>query len=419
MLKVNRAETDDERREVARVADWAFAQVFDPARFERSLPLKRTVESYLATLDGESAGACGVFPLTLTLPGGGVVATAGVTDVGVLPSHRRRGVLTAMMQRMLDDAVAAGRVAAILYASEAGIYGRYGYGPASRTKRVSVPVSRSAFRPDILGGADPRRGRLRAVEPAAAGELVAPVYERFCTTRPGEVARGQAYWDFLLAVHPRKTAEDRMCLVHESADGVPDGYVLYTVADSWGHGGPAHTAEVVELVALDAAAELALWAALFDLDLVTTVEAYVPADSLLFDALADRWAVGTRGEGDELWARILDVPAALAARHYRVPVELGIEVLDDRRPEVGGLFRLSVGHDGTATAERLDAGARGASEEVDLRLGIAELGSCWLGGGSFARLAEVGRVQEHTIGALALADATFGWSPSPHVTHHF
>jgi predicted acetyltransferase len=414
VLQVTRAESDDERREVARVADWAFAQVFDPGRFEKYLPLKRTVESYLATADGESAGACGVFPLELTVPGGERVATSGVTDVGVLPGHRRRGVLTAMMRRMLDDAVAAGRLAAILYASEAGIYGRYGYGPASRAKRVSVPVARSAFRNDILGGADPRSGRIRVLDPADRGENLPGIHERYRRSRPGEVGRSQANWDFLLAVHPTKSVEDRLCLVHETADGVPDGYVLYTVADSWDHGGPAHTAEVVELVAVDAAAELALWAALFDLDLVATVEAHVPADSLLFDALADRWAVGTRGEGDQLWVRILDVPAALAARHYRVPVELGLEVVDDRRPEVAGTFRLSVGHDGTGVVERAEPGAA-----ADLRIGIAELGSCWLGGGSFCRLAQVGRVQEHTIGTLALADAAFGWSPGPHVTHHF
>jgi predicted acetyltransferase len=139
-------------------------------------------------------------------------------------------------------------------------------------------------------------------------------------------------------------------------------------------------------------------------------------DGVLLDALADRWALRTVGEHDTLWVRLLDVPAALASRRYRVPGRLVLRVDPPLRegdaPPVGGVVELDVAADGTVRA--VPGGA-----PADLRLGAAELASVWLGGGSLSSLAAVGRVEELTPGALPLADAMFGWSPLPRVTLEF
>lgn len=407
-VEVRRAVGDEELRTVAEIDETAFSAVLDDAWYERTMPLRRTGTKYLASIVGEDVGCCGSFPFELTVPGGAPVPVAGVTDVGVLPSHRRRGVLSAMMDRLLDDAGSAGQVAAVLFASESRIYGRYGFGPATRTRRFRLHTARAALRRDAPRSA----GRVRMVAADARRAVLPDAFDTCRRRRPGEVHRSPETWDALLGV-PRDASRDhRLCMVHEAPDGSCDGYVLYAVAHDWDPMGPHHVAHVHELVAASDAVELSLWEALSDVDLVETVEGYARRDLVLIDSLEDRWALETTGEHDGLWVRLLDVPAALSARRYSRAGELVVEVTDDRRPDVGGCFAVAVGDDGSAEVSRTTAAP-------DVGLGIVELGSVWMGGTSVQRLAAAGRVKEHTPGALRWGDQAFAWSPAPGITHEF
>lgn len=389
--------------------DWsAFQLPLDEAGFERDLPWRRRIRCWLAEDEGTAVGSFGAFDFGLTVPGGDVVPVAGLTAVGVLPSHRRRGVLGTMMRCHLDESAAAGHAASVLYASEAGIYGRFGFGPATRTKRFSLATARASFRGDV-GRAD---ARLAVVDRDGWADALPPVFERAARRRPGEVGRDEVAWSTVLAV-PRSGKENRLCLAHVGPDGALDGYVLYTAEHHWSSDGPHHVVDVQELVAVDDGVELALWEALCRLDLVERLEGWCAADSILFEALEDRWALTVAGEHDSLWVRLLDVPAALAARRYRVPGRVVLEVADPGRGDgpAAGTFAVEAGADGSATVER-------CGDAPDVVLGVAELGSSWLGGGSLARLGAVGRV-EGTPAALRRADAMFGWYPSPRITHAF
>ncbi len=374
-------------------------------------PWHRATTNYLANDDGEPAGTCRVHDLELTVPGGNSVGVSGIGDVGVPAGHTRRGVLRSMVTTVLEDGARRGHAAAALYASEATIYGRFGFGPATRSKKVRIETARAALRPEVVSSP----GLVRVVAPEHRAAYLKPVYERARIRRAGEVARSDLLWDRELQPRPLESTENRMCLSHVDDGGACDAYALYTITPEWGPQGPMHSLEVQELVAATDAAELSMWDALFSLDLIRTVNAWVPADSLLFDALVDRWAPATVGEHDTLWVRVLDVRAALAARRYRVPGRLVIGVIavvPGSPADTVDTFELSSAADGSVRVLESDA-------EPDIALGIAELGSVWLGSGSLAALGAVGRVEEFNAGSLGLADAMFGWSPSPWITQQF
>ena len=102
----------------------------------------------LAAVDeGRIVGGAGAFSFRTTVPGGAVVPSAGVTVVGVLPTHRRRGILRSMMRLQLDDAHERGEALATLFASEETIYGRYGYGRATLALELKISRIRGAYRP--------------------------------------------------------------------------------------------------------------------------------------------------------------------------------------------------------------------------------------------------------------------------------
>lgn len=405
--------SDDDLR-VARTIDLSsFSLPFVEAAYERDRHWLGSTTTYVAEDDGVPAGTCRAHAFELTVPGGTTVPLSGVGDLGVLAGHRRRGVLRAMMDRLLGETSARGRVAAGLYASDSTIYGRFGFGPATRARYVRIETARTALRSDVTPG----RGGVRVVTPADAEAVVRPVHERAVRRRPGGVGRSDALWKRHLAPPADGTAEQRLCLAHIRPDGSADAYALYTVEPRWRADGARHRLEVEELIAESSAAELAMWRAVLDLDLVRTVEARVAPDCMLDDAVADRWALATTGGIDVLWVRLLDIAAALSARRYRMPGRLVLEVADpDQRgseaPSVAGTWELEVGSDGSA-----EVTATGTAP--DLRVGVAELGSVWLGGGSVTGLAAVGRATEVTDGAAGLADALFGWSPLPWVTQEF
>ncbi|HEY7147008.1 MAG TPA: GNAT family N-acetyltransferase [Streptosporangiaceae bacterium] len=362
----------------------------------------------LAAFDQDAiiATAC-AYSFELTVPGT-VASAAGVSGVSVLPSYRRRGLLSALMRRQLADVRDRGEAIAVLWASEPGIYGRYGYGNASVQYRLTIdrdagglgPLAAAARRPDGL--------RLRIAEAPFPRAELAAVYDAVRPVRPGMFARDGRWWDNVLADPPedRHGAAPMRALI--AADGTGTlGYALYNVQSAWDDGIPAHVLSVSELMAVSPAAYAALWSDLLTRDLVATVKAYRrPPDDPLQQLLADRRRARPL-QGDGLWVRLIDVPGALAQRRYACPVDLVIEVADDLVPANAGRWRLqSAGPGGPASCEP-------ASAAADVTLPVAALGACYLGGTRLGEFAAAGLASQHTDGAIAALSAAMSWDPAP------
>jgi predicted acetyltransferase len=365
-------------------------------------PLDRT---WVARDGDRMVATCGVHTFRMSLHGGREAACAGLTAVGVAPDWRRRGLLTRLMRWHLDDARRRGEPFAALYASEAAIYGRYGYGPAA--PGVELKVDRAHAAPaDVAGLPD-----VRLVEVAGTAEAAAPVVEDLRAIeaavrrqRGGMMSRDEAWWRHWLAVDPADDRDGftvRRCAV---VDG--RGYVLFRTKSRWEEGIPRGELQVLELLAVDAEATAALWAFLAGVDLVASISASLqPSDTPLPHLVPDRHRVRMTAD-DAVWVRLVDLPAALAARAYDVDDVLTLAVADAFLPDNGGTWRLAV-RDGAATVERA------ADAAPDLELDASALASLSLGGFRASELAGGRRVVEHTAGALRRADLLFSVGAAP------
>lgn len=369
------------------------------ARERELLEFDRT----LAAFDGEVAvGSAGAFSLDLTVPGGSV-PTAGVTWVGVLPTYRRRGVLTAMMRRQLDDIHAAGmEPIAALWASEPPIYGRFGYGHAAPVVRLSVPRSANTLRP-VPAAADLRA---RLVDPEEAVPLVAPVYDHDRARRPGMFALPDSWQQIrtYLAAHEREGASGLRTVLLEDGDGVR-AYGRYVTRAEWTASGPESTVVVREVHACDAAAVAAVWTYLLDIDLSAKIEVRLrPIDDPLLGLLVNprRAAISL---SDGLYVRVVEVGPALAARTYTAPIDVVLDVRDEFCPWNAGHWRLA----GDATG----ASCERTVQPADVQLDVRELGAAYLGGTSLFALADAGFVVEHTAGAVRELSTALRHEPAP------
>jgi len=370
--------------------------------------------SLLATADdGKPVGTVGAYAFELTLPGGIVVPTTGVTNAGVLPTHRRQGVLSAMMRRQLADLRARGEVLSVLLASEAAIYGRFGYGPATYTARLTVPRDRAAFAVPraTATGMDPGSvtgdvgyvGTVEVLKRADCGEILEDVYDRYRRAQPGALSRPHRWWAVGAGQPPIKSAP-RYVAVHRNVDGVPDGYASYALDESG-------TLTVDEIIATDDAVSTALARFALGHDLVAKVVfRFFPSEHPLRWQLADFRAGEVSGDTDWLWVRLLDVPGALTARGYFADGELVLEVDDPFLGERVGY--LLTARDGKAECVPTD-------REPDLSLDVRDLGSVYLGGTAPSTLVRAGHIRAHHPGAAALADALFRAERAPHCLHWF
>lgn len=349
-------------------------------------------------------GIATAYSLRLTVPGGTLPA-AGVTWVGVLPTHRRRGVLSALMDHQLGSLHDAGREpVAVLWASEAPIYGRYGYGSASRYVSVTVTRSPAALRPDAP--ADPGL-RLR-LAPAGDWRLTAGVYDQVAARRPGMLARDERWWQRAVRDVPalREGSSELRCIVAEDGSGVR-GYARYATKQSFGSEFGRGVVNVREVVAADPAALATLCRYLFDLDLMGSTEIWnTPVDSPLLLWLADPRRGAEVRSNDALYVRLVDLGAALAGRTYVTDVDVVLDVADARCPWNAGRWRLT-GGPGGATCTRTD-------DPADLALDVRELGAAYLGGTSLEDLAAAGWVTGSDE-AVRSAGAAFRHSPAPWV----
>ncbi|MDQ6648538.1 MAG: GNAT family N-acetyltransferase [Actinomycetota bacterium] len=370
----------------------------DEREFGRSiLELERT----LAVFDnGQVVAGAAIYSLSMALAGG-PAPVAGVTWVGVRPTHRRRGLLTAMMTRQLAELHEAGEPVAALWAAESSIYGRFGYGLASQRVGVRLRRGESSF-VQPFGAAAP----LRLGVPADLRPDLRQVYDGLWTDRVGCFARTAPFWENRLydAEYQRDGATPLLAVVSDSPGG-PDGYALYATKEATKDSLPAGRVLVREVMATSPATYARLWRYLLDIDLMADVVAdNLPVDDPLPHLLRDpRRARLTLKDG--LWVRLVDVDRALANRSFGGPVDLVLEVTDESCPWNAGRWHLC-GDSSGATCTRTDAPA-------ELALSATELGAAYLGGTSLVTLGGAGRVEEHRRGALAAAARAFAVDPLP------
>jgi predicted acetyltransferase len=347
--------------------------------------------------DGALVATATSFPSVVAVPGGAVLPMAAVTRVGVRADHTRRGLLTAMMRAQLEDAATRGEPLVSLRASEARIYGRFGYGVATRGREVRVRADPALFRVDA-----PRGGTVRLLERGEIVPVLREVHARIALRRPGGMTRTDGWWATALG---RRVEVDRahvLAAVHTGPDG-DDGFAVAYLAEA-----PAErTLEVADLHAADVGATAALWRFLLGVDLVERVEAHLrPLDEPLELLLTDPRACAVTGQIDEAWLRIVDVPVALGARRYgdAGPVLLGVH--DGLLEANAGVYRIADGG-----AERV--GPVGGPMRPELECDVAGLAMAYLGDRRPSDLVASGWWKAPETTAVPRADAAFATAGAP------
>ena len=357
---------------------------------ERSLAARR---------DGEIVGTAGIYTRRMAVPGG-VVPAGHVTLVSVASSARRQGILTRFMRQQFLDIRAAGEPIAVLWASEGRIYQRFGYGLAA----LRVALSASTREVSLLSA--PPTDRVRDTAPGQVRAVLEKVFDEAYQGRPGWSQRHQAQWDYRLADLKtwREGATALRAVVHHGDEG-PDGYALYRVQNKWSRTGPDSVVKVMEQVATTPQAYAALWQYLFNIDLTRSTEMFsCGTDEPLLSMVNEPTRLAAT-VSDALWLRIVDLPAALAARRYATDVDVVLEITDAEIPENAGRWRLR-GSPSSASCEA-------TTDEPDLRCDIRVLGAAYLGRQALYALGGAGLVDEVRPGALATASTALGWYRAP------
>lgn len=385
--------------ELRRTVAHAFGQDPDDAELQRDKKLLELGRNRAAFDGGRLVGAAGAYSLELTVPGA-TMPTAGVSNVTVLPSHRRKGVMRRMMVELLDDARGRGDLLAALWSSEKALYGRFGYGVAGVTAHLLI--DRFPLNPHRLA---PAPAQVTMIDADEARVALPSVFDRKRRQVPAMFARSPAWWELeVLADYPRHRRDDSLYRYALALDpgGEPIGYARYRTRGCWEGISIGVTVTLEEMIALTPEASAGLWGFLVNHDLIRTLRAWnVPAEAALhhlFDNFRE-----TQTLSDGLWVRILDVEAALSGRRYSADGVLTLEVADplDNRSR---RYRLEV-VDGEGSCEA-------TSGRADLVMDQEDLGGAFLGRSRFRRLGALGRVRGHPD-ALSLADAMFDWHPQP------
>jgi predicted acetyltransferase len=403
-----RAVDESELHAFTGVLNQAFNSTWPPAAM---LELDRKVvepERTLAAFDGDRiVGTALAFSFGLTVPGGSELGTAGVSFVAVLPTHRRRGILTQLMRRQLTDIAAGDEPLAALFASEAVIYGRFGYGQATDQYGFTFRQGDG----QLISPSGSEALELRLAEPTAVVKEMQAVYESIRPSRPGMVTRRDNFWQVQMAdlEFMRDGSSPLRCVLAEDRSGVR-GYALYSGKPDWGSDGmPAQELFVRELLWTDPAACAALWSDLLSRDLVTEVRTRMrPTDDPILHMLADprRARVSV---SDGLWIRLVDLPRALGQRRYLSGVDIVLEVSDSLLPANSGRWHLVAGGPGKGGAPVCER----TTSAADIVLPVSALGAAYLGQVKFGSLAQAGRITELRPGAIAELSAAMRWDPAP------
>lgn len=362
--------------------------------------------SVVAERDGVIVGHASSFTRGMVVPGS-IVPAAHVTMVSVEATHRRRGLLSGMIDRLHRDAADRHEPIAVLWASEGRIYQRFGYGLAARQVHITAQDSEI-----IWLDARPSVGRVRPVDATSPDSFI-DVYEAALPGRPGWSTRDDRWWRYLLTDAPsrRKDATALRAVLHEDDHGKADGYLLWRVKGSWEHTGPNGTVSIKELVTTTPEAYRALWQFALSVDLTRHVQHWSAAvDEPLQYMIGDPRRLDMT-IGDSLWVRVIDVAGALEARRYAAPVDLVLDVVDERISSNHGRWHL------TGSADK--AACVATDEPADLVVDIRALGAAYLGSSTLSALAAAGRVTELRPGALAAATTAFRWTVEPSTTDGF
>jgi predicted acetyltransferase len=425
--------TEDELGAFVRAADLAFGFVPPASHVELERGVVEYDRTIVAEADGQMVGAAAAYSMDMTLPASPVdlgsgndaltLPVAAVTNVGVRPTHHRRGVLTSMMAHQLADAAERGDAAAVLLASEAGIYRRFGYGVATEHESLRLDVHRSA----TLFEAPHRH--LRLVPQGAAADLIAAVYDGERRRRPGQLSRSPAWWDCVLAETATWKSFGRgfVVVASEGEGGPTTGYALYRIHQRGEIG--EWEAEVVEMASVDPGTDAALWHYLTTLDLIGSVRvSQAPVDEPHRLRLADPRALAVTQRRDGLWVRPLDLGSLLTRRGYAGEGTVAFAVqdpfgqwVDARSDEPAGSPRRFSVHG----AHRLETRSDGAGltllggSDPDLTLDVGDLGALSLGHTTWTSLVWAGRATEHRPGAAMRADELFSTHPAPFCATRF
>jgi len=375
------------------------AMMFEPSDDdELGKRLFEPERALVATDGGEVVGTTRALTRDLSVPGA-VVPAAHVTGVGVRATHRRRGVMSELIARQLREVPEA---IAVLWASESGIYGRFGYGAAAWGTSYEVDLHRVG--PPVVRT---RPGELGELTMDEACKELPSLLRSLQEQRPGVSGRSELGWQRHLEdkKDERGGRTARQILVHRAETGAIDGYALWRGKMNWESVGPAHDVRVEELVAPEPTAYKALWSYLLTLDLAATLGyGYAALDEPLLQLVTTPTALSRR-VSESLWLRVTDVPRALEQRRYAAAVDLVIEVTDELLTANAGRYRL--------TADGTTARCVRTADPADLTVPVRELGAAYLGGRQLAEFAATGRVVEHTPGALGAATTAFSWPVHP------
>jgi predicted acetyltransferase len=366
----------------------------------KRLPHTDLDRAYAAYDDDRIVGTLRSFATEMTVPGDRQLPMAALSYVAVMPTHRRRGLLSAMLTADLTACRDRGEVASILISSEYRIYGRFGYGAATDDVTWTINADRGAVRGEPAG-------TIEFVSVDLARQILPDIYDDVRLRRPGEIARPAIRWDLNLGLLelPGRPAWKGWVVVHRDAKGRLDGYLRYRVEDLWIDRVPASTLVADELVGASPSVEADLWRFALEVDLIATVRAPGrPPDDLLPWLLTDKRAARMTQREDFVWLRILDVAAFLGGRAYDRDGSVVIEVTDDLGL-AAGRYALEAGPDGAV--------CRPTSASPGLTIPIGVLGSAALGGVPLRTLADAGHLDVHDPAALATADALLRWPVAP------
>jgi predicted acetyltransferase len=393
--------------DVLALDQWGFGHPApDPDVREQVLDLldwDRFFGAHVDTPARRLAGIYGAYSVECPLPGGGSAPAAGLTWVSVHPRDRRRGVLTAMIDHHLDDVAGRrGEPFSLLFAAEPAIYGRFGYGLA--THGVSLTLKRGAALRDVPG-CDDLVVDIEQADHERHAPGVSACFAAVAAERPGCVNRTITADPFFDSPYRRQGAESLRLMTVTDEAGTLRGYAFFRRRMRWDDGSPNGTVDVGEIMARDAGAARALWGRLLDLDLTTQVTTPpLAVDDPLLHLLVDARA-GVPRLCDGLWMRLVDLPAALAARRYATAVDVVLEVRDRRVPRNAGRWHL-VGDPWSATCTR-------TGRAPGLTLDVRELGSAYLGGSTLAALAASGLITVQDEAALRTASVAFASPVAP------
>jgi predicted acetyltransferase len=355
-------------------------------------------------------GTVSSWPTRVAVPGERSVAAWAISAVTVSPSYRRRGIAKALLEAELRTAHRLGIPVAVLTVSEATIYSRFGFASAAMAADLTIDMQRVRWVGPMPSG------RVQFISPEQLRDDGRTLMERARERSPGEIEMQQYKWDQILGLAGDKDAAKSVRAIrYDDGEGKPQGFAIYRVNDTGAHDS-AQVLDVQYLVAVTDDAARGLWRHLLQMDLIGTVTAKLrPVDEPLGWLLSDSRAV-RRDERDHLWARILDVKAALEARHYSAAGRIALEVRDELGIAEGRVL-LDIDDDGTAKVTPL---AGDAPEGVaELRLGVSELSALYLGGVSAATLVRAGRVTEVRPGSAASVDLSFRSGVAPWLSFWF